>query len=294
MSSDRFEEAGRSALAYEFSPKLHRRHRTGKLWTIVFKVSTVVGIVALVLLLANISNSAFGYVLMENKINPQALVGEGQKLSTVDKDTLVVILKDNVSAGLYRRFEHDMSWEDRTREDVYNLVLERVVAPKVNKRWSLYESLTQRDEIMATAAQFPNGDLSFRSWLDIAFLTRPQSADALRAGVRTAILGSLWCVGIAIVFAFPIGVGAAIYLEEYAQDTKINRLIQTNINNLSGVPSIIYGILGLAIFVRTLEVFTSGLAFGVGDATTANGRTVLSAGMTLGLWLGLRFARRKD
>jgi phosphate transport system permease protein len=61
-------------------------------------------------------------------------------------------------------------------------------------------------------------------------------------------------------------------------------LIQTNINNLAGVPSIIYGMLGLAIFVRALEFFTSGAAFGlVEDATTANGRTIISAGMTLGL-----------
>ena len=83
--------------------------------------------------------------------------------------------------------------------------------------------------------------------------------------------------------AFPLGVGAAIYLEEYARDNWLNRLIQTNINNLAGVPSIIYGILGLAIFVRALEPLTSGAIFGVGDPTTANGRTILSAGLTLAL-----------
>jgi phosphate transport system permease protein len=106
----------------------------------------------------------------------------------------------------------------------------------------------------------------------------------VQAGIRTAILGSLWVIAITILFAFPVGVGAAIYLEEYASDTPLNRLIQTNINNLAGVPSIIYGMLGLAIFVRVLEPLTSGAAFGVvEDATTANGRTILSAGLTLGL-----------
>ena len=84
----------------------------------------------------------------------------------------------------------------------------------------------------------------------------------MRAGVRTAILGSLWTVAIAIAFAFPLGVGAAIYLEEYADDNVVNRIIQTNINNLAGVPSIIYGMLGLAIFVRVLEPFTSGAFLG--------------------------------
>jgi phosphate transport system permease protein len=106
----------------------------------------------------------------------------------------------------------------------------------------------------------------------------------LRAGVRTAIFGSLWIVAITILFSFPIGVGAAIYLEEYAHKERfLNRLIQTNINNLAGVPSIIYGMLGLAIFVRILEVFTSGAFLGVGDQSTANGRTIISAALTLGL-----------
>jgi phosphate transport system permease protein len=96
-------------------------------------------------------------------------------------------------------------------------------------------------------------------------------------------LGSLWIVAITLVFSFPVGVGSAVYLEEYASDNRMNRLIQTNINNLAGVPSIIYGMLGLAIFVRALEGFSSGAWFGVGEATTANGRTIVAAGLTLGL-----------
>jgi phosphate transport system permease protein len=96
-------------------------------------------------------------------------------------------------------------------------------------------------------------------------------------------MGSLWTIFITIVFAFPMGVGAAIYLEEYAGKNWFNRVIQTNINNLAGVPSIIYGMLGLAIFVRALEPFTSGSALGFADPTVANGRTILSAGLTLAL-----------
>jgi len=116
------------------------------------------------------------------------------------------------------------------------------------------------------------------------FLVTPQSSTPEFAGVRTAILGSMWVILIVIGFSFPIGVGAAIYLEEYAEDNAINRIIQTNINNLAGVPSIIYGMLGLAIFVRALEPLTSGAFLrAVEDTTTANGRTILSAGLTLGL-----------
>jgi phosphate transport system permease protein len=87
-------------------------------------------------------------------------------------------------------------------------------------------------------------------------------------------------VGIAILFALPVGVGAAIYLQEYAPKNWLTNIIQTNINNLAGVPSIVYGMLGLAVFVRTFEALTSGAAFGVTDS---NGRTVLSAGLTMGI-----------
>jgi phosphate transport system permease protein len=140
--------------------------------------------------------------------------------------------------------------------------------------------------------KFPDADLIFRSWISPEFLVNPQSSQPEVAGVRTAILGSLWVILITILFSFPVGVGAAIYLEEYALEfssrnsltRRLNRLIETNIRNLAGVPSIIYGLLGLTVFVRLLEPLTSGAVFGaVGDTTTANGRTILAAGLTLGL-----------
>jgi phosphate transport system permease protein len=142
------------------------------------------------------------------------------------------------------------------------------------------DSIFRASQVKAEAAdKYPQAKLEFRSWLTPVFLTTPMSSRAEFAGVRTAILGSLWMVGIAILFALPIGTGAAIYLQEYASKNFLNRMIQTNINNLAGVPSIVYGMLGLAIFVRTFEPFTSGSMFGVTDS---NGRTILSAGLTMG------------
>ena len=155
--------------------------------------------------------------------------------------------------------------------------------PQIVRSWSLRDSLFMQTEIEAEATKIQNGELSFRSWLTPAFLTNTQSPLPQQSGVRTAIFGSLWVILITIFFSLPIGVGAAIYLEEYAEDNWLNRLIETNINNLAGVPSIIYGLLGLAVFVRIMEPLTSGRLFGVVDATTANGRTVVSAGLTLGL-----------
>lgn len=88
------------------------------------------------------------------------------------------------------------------------------------------------------------------AWLSLDFLTSFPSRIAGRAGIKPAILGSVWIMALVAAISFPFGVGAAIYLEEYAPQGRITRLIQTNIANLAGVPSIVYGILGLAIFVR--------------------------------------------
>ena len=173
----------------------------------------------------------------------------------------------------------------RAHDDIYDLVVREVVQPDVVRVYQLTTSIFNRADIeREVAANYPNGAMEFRSWLTGDFVTDPQSSTPEFAGVRTAILGSVWVIAITILFSFPIGVGAAIYLEEYAEDNRINRLLQTNINNLAGVPSIIYGMLGLAVFVRVLEVVTSGAIFGTVDSTTtANGRTILSAGLTLGV-----------
>jgi phosphate transport system permease protein len=205
-------------------------------------------------------------------------------LAELPKESLVQILQANVSEGLFRRLENDQPFDLRAQENVYDLVLERVVEPRVVETWSLVDSIFRRSDVLAeAAAEYPTAEVQFVSWIDPKFITTPQSGDAEKAGVRTAILGSLWTIAITVAFAFPLGVGAAIYLEEYAEDNFINRLIRTNINNLAGVPSIIYGMLGLAIFVRALEPLSSGEMFGIVNPTTANGRTILSAGLTLGL-----------
>ncbi len=132
------------------------------------------------------------------------------------------------------------------------------------KTYPLFQSILQRQAIYQYAIEnFPGAFISFRAWVSWDFITSPQSSDPLTAGISNAILGSLFTILFAMVFAIPIGIGAAIYLEEYARDNWVNRLIRTNINNLAGVPSVIYGILGLAIFVRVMEPITSGAIFGI-------------------------------
>ncbi len=168
------------------------------------------------------------------------------------------------------------------RDGLQELVFDEIIQPQVVDSWPLWESLTRRDAITAFVAdEYPEAEVRWRSWVSWEFLTSPlDPRKPDDTGLRPALIGSLLVIAITIAVAFPVGVGAAIYLEEYAGDTRLNQVIQTNISNLAGVPSIIYGILGLAIFVRGLEAITSGQAFG---ASTANGRTVLSAGFTLAL-----------
>lgn len=97
-------------------------------------------------------------------------------------------------------------------------------------------------------------------WLDVDFLTGVPSRRAQSAGILPALVGSLEIALLTGLISVPIGVGAAIYLEEYARDTFVTRTLRTNIANLAGVPSIIYGIFGLAIFVRALGLGRSPLA----------------------------------
>jgi len=95
------------------------------------------------------------------------------------------------------------------------------------------------------------------------------SFNPAKAGLQSALMGTLWLMAVVIVFIVPVGIGTAIYLEEYADRNRWwNRLIEVNIQNLAAVPSIVYGILGLAFLVR-------------GPASL--GRTVLAGGLTLGL-----------
>jgi phosphate transport system permease protein len=98
------------------------------------------------------------------------------------------------------------------------------------------------------------------------FLTSLPSRFPERAGIYTALVGSIWVITLTALLTLPVGIGAAIYLEEYARAGWFSRLIEVNIANLAGVPSIIYGLLGLGLFVRTFGFGRSVLA---GAATLA-------------------------
>jgi phosphate transport system permease protein len=98
------------------------------------------------------------------------------------------------------------------------------------------------------------------SRLDWAFLTSFPSRFPAKSGILSSLVGSLYLIGLTALFAVPIGVGAAVYLEEYAPPSRWRSLVQTNIANLAGVPAIVYGILGLGLFVRAMGLNSSVMA----------------------------------
>lgn len=103
--------------------------------------------------------------------------------------------------------------------------------------------------------------------LDWYFLNRLPSRKPEEAGIYTSLNGTIWLMAVVVPTTFFLGVGAAIYLEEYAKKNRFNTLIRLNISNLAGVPSVVYGLLGLTLFVRTFAL----------------GKSVLAAGFTMSL-----------
>ncbi len=122
-------------------------------------------------------------------------------------------------------------------------------------------------DVLVTGADILTGRLG-------SFLTSGLGSQAETSGVAQGIRGTFWIGVFVVALAFPIGIGAAVYLEEYASQTRFTRFLDVNIRNLAGVPSVVYGILGLAIFVQALREFTG---------PDANGRSVISAGLTLAI-----------
>jgi phosphate transport system permease protein len=142
------------------------------------------------------------------------------------------------------------------------------------RRWqALQETAFQALTLLTLAvALVALGALLWDVWSDgasrlsWAFLTNYPSRIAERAGIFPALVGSVFLIGLAAVLGVPVGIGAAVYLEEYGTRNRMARLIEINISNLAAVPSIIYGLLGLGLFVRALNWERSLLA---GAATLA-------------------------
>jgi phosphate transport system permease protein len=295
----------------DFQRVLNGRQRRGRVWARFFSLSTVIAILALIALFYNVVNQAFGYVASTYETDPATLAPEGDLdalssaqlvqiladnrnpgvyvrdlLSSVPAEEFTTTPLSQVLTGkTYPAEVAELTYRDLTPEQVQQILVDNVskeqlidlvsvdvVGENILELWPLSESILNRAEIEATVAEeYPEARLYFRSWLSFNFLLEPMATNTVEAGIRTALFGTILVMIITVVFSFTIGVGAAIYLQEYAENgNRVQKFIETNIRNLAGVPSIIYGLLGLAIFVRALEGITQG-------------RTILSAALTMGL-----------
>jgi phosphate transport system permease protein len=96
--------------------------------------------------------------------------------------------------------------------------------------------------------------------IDWSFITDLPSRKAEKSGIYTALMGSIWILILTTIISFPVGVAAGVYLEEYGKKNRLSAILEINISNLAGVPSIIYGLLGLEVFVRIMGLGASVLA----------------------------------
>lgn len=273
-------EENKSLFTRSEDPVLIKRYRAARIWQNLFKLAISIAVVMLSVLLLSIINQSAGLTAIEYKNDPTQI--SSQPLDELSQQEAISILTTRLPRSRLRALQAALPLEERSLSELRKLVLDQVANPKILATWNLDESILQRSIITSEVDErFPDAIIEFRVWLTLDFIKQTMSSEAELAGIKTALLGSLILILITILIAFPLGVGAAIYLEEYAgKKGWINRLIQTNIDNLAGVPSIVYGILGLAIFVRAFAPFTSGELFGIEDQ---NGRTLLSAGLTMAI-----------
>lgn len=259
------------------------RRAPGMGWKALLLLAAVAVCLVFILLLFTTINRAFGLVAFENTREPTSLVPGAESVDDLTRAELLSLVEEYFSEGLLRRLESETPLTARSDAGLRRLVQDRIIDPRIVRSWSLFESFFQQNEIQEYAEDNPEQNLAFRSWLNLSFLTSHQSSRPEEAGIRAALLGTLWIVGLAVLVAFPVGVMTALYMEEYARRNLFTTLVNLNIRNLAGIPPVIYGLLGLAIFVRRLQPVTSGAFLGIPDAQSAAGRTILSGGLTLAL-----------
>lgn len=260
-----------------------RKSKAGK-FGIAFLAATLLSVLFLAVLVFSIVDQSFGYVLLTWEVQPETLARDGVGIERMAVPDLVETLREGLTRRHFSTLDSQKPLASRSAEELRGIIAREVLKEEAVRTWSLTQSILNREAIFAWRdAEHPQDALQFRSWLNSGLLKNRQSASALDTGLRGALIGSLATILLTLLFAFPVGVAAAVWLEEYTKDTMLNRIIRLNIYNLAGVPSIIYGMLGLAIFVRALEPLTSGSLFGAGGGEAVSGRTILSASLTLAL-----------
>ena len=269
---------GRSLLKPEERQRLARRQRTGHFFKALTFVPVILASILILTLFGTIILDSFTWKVVRPNNSAQTFArGEANGFEGVVKlelaaqgespEAISELLNDPAEL---RKF--------KARNRVELVYVPGVTGSESGWRWVVANSRDKLDEnvgffegranLADTAANLEDDQLLYLDpWLDFSFFGRNNSGRAWLAGLQTALLGSLWVIGLVILIAVPLGVGAALYLEEYAPKNRFSDFLELNLRNLAGVPSIVYGILGLYAFVRLMQL----------------GPVILSASLTLSL-----------
>ncbi len=220
-------------------------------------------------------------VLYNEVAEPDKLTA--RPLESLTDAELVNLIEQSLTTARFAQLNAERPFTDYSRAELLEFIEVEILGEAVAESWTLFESLFNREAILQEIARdYPGQNWEFRWWLTPEFILSALSSRAETSGLRPALIGSVLILLTTLLFAVPIGVSAGVYLEEFAPNNRLTNLIQANIYNLSGVPSIVYGMLGLAVFVNALSSITTGAAFG-NPNPPPNGRTILSAGLTMAL-----------
>lgn len=245
--------------------RARRRRLRGGLFQAAILVPTVLALLLLGLLLADLVTDSVSWVVIEPHNSGQSFAfGDGFRLGGSWERVVRLELAAQGAAPaevdalltdpeLRRRFAArnrvELMWS------VNGQPLRWVVTSSRDRAVldvPLLEGVRERDQLLADVQ--PGQNLYLNPWLDGALFRKNASRTPLMAGLAPALVGTVWLILLVMLIAIPLGVAAAVYLEEYAADNWLTRVLEVNLRNLAGVPSIVYGILGLTLFVRFMRL----------------------------------------
>lgn len=271
-----------SLLTAEELRHLAKRKRRGKVLEWVTLIPVVLGVALILFVFISNINQAFIWQIVNRDVGTgrgessgQVFAAEDIDNNTIaftldlirqgrDADEIAEILSDPNELRIYRlRHRVDyLPWADGQA----NQVVVWGSRDDIEEQYGFFYGQRNRDQLWQEA-QAEDMSLFFNPLLDGQFLLRGNSNSPQMTGFYNAIIGTLWVTGLVMLFSTIVGISSAIYLEEYAPKNWFSAFLEVNLRNLAGVPSIVYGLLGLYAFVRWLDL----------------GRSVLAAAMTLTL-----------
>ena len=252
------------------NPRLANRHRGAKVFAWFCGACAWLGVVLLVILIWNIGVDGLGWI-WERTLNDPRLLAEraaadpefAAQLNEIKRNAWLSDEELLAEAEEETRKEIAEAEEDGEAHDPYEVILafnfQREQEKRMGKLHTIW--LKDREELKALGIAPTVGERLNLAWqITRGILGDFASRFPTKSGILSALIGSMYLLIFTALFSIPIGVAAALYLEEYTSKSRLNRFIEVNIANLAGVPSIVYGILGLVVFVRTLALGRSIIA----------------------------------